>query len=933
MTSGTDGEPSRYTYEEAAELDESDFDGGTIGRRTFLSVAAATGAALTLPGAVSAEVSDDAVTDVAEFAVNATPEEYEATLVLEFEDSGALGAFYDEYGEPGWDIDEDDLPPKVETREEPTPAAHAYLTEDQLADALDMGGIEFVDFSPGANPFWKLDGSYQDGVFPSSEDARDFVSHEEAGQAFEHLDSEYPNRVRSHVIGHGPGYENQHTGDLDQRDLYVVEITENLRDEESFQEKDKAVFIVGIHGDEPAGREEAPRIIEQFAKGEADDFADALEDVVISYVFVNPDGWFVREPMYEYEGWSGLERFRFRRGNSSGLDSNRQYPTIGWANPSFWPAEPEEAPDPRPGEDVGYEDMVPDSLATVEFLREYDNVEYVCDYHMMDTSASMVLNLESNAPYDHNGTHNLDEVNRRIRGGMNDHWGSPDAIADDTSRMYEGYVPDRFMDYGSIYDSLGYNITGGLLGWGGQPEEFGGLGAVTVAPELVLRDGYDYKPYIERHLHTAYRISMREFADMTAASTNSTVVTGENDTAYVTTDELTRSSADLSHTDESPGQGNGKGQQRATEVQRRHGTVQPGPGGSASAAAGSRTHSLGARFDASGVDEGVVSLVNPGGQVVRAINLAESDESSFYVPNPADGDWSIRFDGDGEFEAEFTTIETDEEHPDPEEAFGYSQTEYVVNPMQFFEDLEPFLEDGDMEGLRVHDVRVGRLMRGNSGERRYDKLVISHDVGRDDDRYISEIEEFVEAGGDLLLTDTGLYLLAELEIGEAANVSEEDLETTEVRIANLRNRNFDHYLLEDIRELQHEIWKSPQVGYSANEEDQPVTIIDEDAFEATGGEMAGTLGGFEGWVYDPEDGWEYIEERGEVGAGSFSAGDSEINFIGTALPPANQRELHPFGMADYAVTFMGHTLICNALGFEQHRYVNGELIDVWGELR
>jgi uncharacterized sulfatase len=33
-------------------------------------------------------------------------------------------------------------------------------------------------------------------------------------------------------------------------------------------------------------------------------------------------------------------------------------------------------------------------------------------------------------------------------------------------------------------------------------------------------------------------------------------------------------------------------------------------------------------------------------------------------------------------------------------------------------DLEPNLESGDMEGLRVQDVRIGRLMRGNSGKRR-----------------------------------------------------------------------------------------------------------------------------------------------------------------------------------------------------------------------
>nr|WP_193569263.1 MULTISPECIES: hypothetical protein [Halostella] len=80
----------------------------------------------------------------------------------------------------------------------------------------------------------------------------------------------------------------------------------------------------------------------------------------------------------------------------------------------------------------------------------------------------------------------------------------------------------------------------------------------------------------------------------------------------------------------------------------------------------------------------------------------------------------------------------------------YFQREYVVNPMQFFEDLAPYLEDGSIEGLRVHDVRVRRLLKGNSGKRHYENLVVSHD-----DRYVAAIEAFVEAGGNLVLTDSG----------------------------------------------------------------------------------------------------------------------------------------------------------------------------------
>ncbi|MFC6952466.1 M14 family zinc carboxypeptidase [Halorubellus litoreus] len=932
-----DDGPDRYDRTDAAELDEDAFEGrGGIDRRTFLGVAAATGAALALPGTASADVTDDSMTDLAEFVVNATPDDYEAALAIEFDDATSLDAFDDEYGETDWDVDQDDRPPKVVTRDAPSPSAHAHVTAQELAFTLDeIGGVEHVDYSPGANPFWKLDDPYADGVVPDVENARDWISHPEAGAALEHLETEHPDMVRLERIGQGPGWENSYTGERpDPNDIYVAELTNDVRDDATFQEKDKAVFITGIHGNERAGVEAGTRIIEDAVTGDAEAFTHLLDDIVIVWVYINPDGWTIRKPQYgphPYAGFFGSPFYGHYRGNASLVDTNRQYPTIGWTNPAFWPADHGNAPDVRPGYDVGYDDVVPDALATVGHLREYDNVEYLCDYHMMGFADTMVLNLESNAAYEHDGTHDLDEVNRRIDDAMTDRWGSPEAIASDTIRAGKDtifgdpndYVPDELLDYGSIYDSLGYNVTGGLLGWAGQPEEFGGLGAVTVAPELAMRAWSNWRPYIERHLETAYRLSMREFAELTAASTDATVATDGQDTAYVTTSELTRSSADLSHTDESPGNGNGRGQERATDVQRRHETVQPGPGGRADVRSAGRTHSLAAVVNDRGHESGVVQLVNPGRQVVRTLDLGETDERSFYVPNPASGDWSVEFDGDGDVGVEFVTVDTDGDHPDPEEAYGYSQEEYVVNPMQFFADLEPNLESGSMDGVRVHDVRVGKLLRGNSGKRRYDKVVVSHDVGRDDPRYVDELEAFVDAGGDLVLTDTGLHLLADLDVGEAAAIEDDDLQSIRVGIANLVDRNFDHHILADIRPLQFEMWKSPQVGYVPNEPDQPATVVDDDAFADAGGDVAGRMTGA------LADG----SEAGGVAAGSLAAGDSEINVLGSVLPPANQRELHPFGMADYAVSFMGHTMICNALGFQQRRFVEGELVGTWGEVR
>ncbi|WP_247003107.1 M14 family metallopeptidase [Halosolutus gelatinilyticus] len=928
---------------------DADFEDSPVDRRTFLRLSAATGAALALPGTATADVSGDPLTDEYQFVVNHTPDEYEAPTVIEFATQDALEAFADEYEEePDPELSR---APKAITRESPTPAAHAHLTADEVADVLEMEGVETMDFSPGANPWWTLEEEpYADGVFPPVEEAREFVSYRETAQGLAHLEETHPDRVRVHSLESSPGWPNLYTGeDPDPQDIYVVDVANDVRGADSFAEKEKVVYSLSIHGDERAGVEAGSRLVEDLARGEADDLEGLLDEIAFVFVFTNPDGWVSRKPQFEIP-W-GDTQTNFRRGNASfvdgsPIDTNRQYPTMGWVDPAFWPAEPEDAPEVRPGyeeEGLGYEDVVPDALAIVDHFRGYENVEYLCDYHGMYTADHMVFNLETNAPFDHAGTHDLDEVNIRIGEGMQDEWGGIDAIADDVAAAGEeqyGFpvVPDGdsfggLFDWGTIYDSLAYQVTGAFLGWAGQPEEFGGLGAITVAPEIVLANHFpdariEWKPYAERHLVTAYRISMREYAEMTAADTSATVATGGQDTAYVTSSDLTRSSADLPYSDEHPGKGRGSGRDRAAEVRRRHDVVKPGPGDRSSVGTQTTAASRSLSIHLSGVagaTDGAVRVRDPAGTVVHELDLAERsvpdapgrphDFEGWYVHRPEAGEWEIEVESDAEIEVDVTILDSDAGYPNPEEVLGYEQREYTVNPMQFFADLEPFLEDGRMDGLRVHDARIGRLLRGNSGKRRYDTLVVSHDGGIDNPWYVAAIELFVKAGGGLVLTDAGVRLLGELDVGDAAAIDPEDVETIEVQFANLDNRDFDHPLLDGIRPRQQEMWKGSQLGYTTGV-DQPATVVDRDAFVEAGGDIAGTTGG---------------DDR--VSAGTLTAGDAEINVLGSILPPAQQTVLHPFGMADYAVSFMGHTLLCNALGFEQRRYVDGELVRTYGEIR
>ncbi|MFU8868547.1 M14 family zinc carboxypeptidase, partial [Natronococcus sp.] len=554
-------------------LPSNPFEDADIDRRTFLSLSAATGAALAVPGAASADVTGDPMTDEYAFVVNHTPDDYEAATVIEFTDAASLEAFAEEFEkEPDSDLER---APKAVTRESPTPAAHAHLTADEVEDVLDLEGVERMDFSPGANPWWKLEAPYEDGIFPPVEEARNYLSYEETARALEHLEAQHEDRVRVETIGQSPGWENLYTDEVDPRDIYVAEVTNDVGDDASFAEKEKVVYSLNIHGDERAGTEAGSRLLEEIAAGEAEAFEPLLDDVVLLFLFTNPDGWVSRKPQTHIP-WVEDHDTNFQRGNASivdgsAIDTNRQYPTIGWTDPSFWPAEPENTPDVRPGyedDDLGYADVVPDSLAIVEHFRGYDNVEFLCDYHGMYTADHMVFNLETNAPFDHDGTHDLDEVNIRIGEGMEAEWGGVDAIADDIATAGEERygapsVPNGdsyggLFDWGTIYDSLSYQITGGFLCWAGQPEKFGGLGAVTVAPEVILSNHYtdaqkEWKPYWVRHYEEAYRISIREYAEMAARETNATVATGGQDTAYVTTDALTRTSADLPHTDEGPG--------------------------------------------------------------------------------------------------------------------------------------------------------------------------------------------------------------------------------------------------------------------------------------------------------------------------------------------------------------------------------------------
>ena len=65
-----------------------------------------------------------------------------------------------------------------------------------------------------------------------------------------------------------------------------------------------------------------------------------------------------------------------------------------------------------------------------------------------------------------------------------------------------------------------------------------------------------------------------------------------------------------------------------------------------------------------------------------------------------------------------------------------------------------------------------------------------------------------------------------------------------------------------------------------------------------------------------------------MGAGSITReNDTDVHVVGGLLPPAKQTNLHSFGLLDYAIAFLGYVMLTNALGFEQVRRVDGEVVE------
>ncbi|MDQ4078102.1 MAG: hypothetical protein M3220_17880 [Chloroflexota bacterium] len=260
-------------------------------------------------------------------------------------------------------------------------------------------------------------------------------------------------------------------------DLYMVRVTD-----ERVPDDDKRFFVfpLAVHGIERAGAEAGVRAAEDLATwaaceaGVAPDIVncaqegaiphplletdpqnslmagEVLQRSAIYFIFPNPDGWRRGDP-------DNLARF-YQRYNGNGVDLNRDWPTIGF---TFRPYTPWSEPESR-----GFGKVLK------QIRPQWDGG---IDLHgqLIDRAFSFTLLGASQRDYGKN-----QRILQTVKGAWGDAearfaWADayikPNDAPEDDPRMYG-------VQWGTVWDTIGYQVTGSLGDWIDSPLGLGGDG-------------------------------------------------------------------------------------------------------------------------------------------------------------------------------------------------------------------------------------------------------------------------------------------------------------------------------------------------------------------------------------------------------------------------------------------------------------------------
>jgi len=233
---------------------------------------------------------------------------------------------------------------------------------------------------------------------------------------------------------------------------------------------------------------------------------------------------------------------------------------------------------------------------------------------------------------------------------------------------------------------------------------------------------------------------------------------------------------------------------------------------------------------------------------------------------------------------------------------------YPATTDQFFKDLIPYA-DHPITALDASSISSAPQLAP------YADVVVAQDAHLSNTAFLGALNQYAQNGGIVILTDGALQDLASFTgLGSSHTGSiPSSAVSSGLVYAGYINQVAGDPLTAGMRPLGSQTYEPVPVGYgidntfssSSSTVHSPAWWVSQNVWEAAGGRTAGTTG------------------TGNTSLGEIPLGSGKVRIIGALLPdPTSDPGLsspsgstpHPFGVSDYAVTYVGYRLFENVLG-------------------
>jgi hypothetical protein len=721
----------------------------------------------------------------------------------------------------------------------------------------------------------------------------------------------------------------------DRQPLYMVRITD-----ESVPIKGKKhfVFPLSIHGIERAGAEGGTRAAEDLATWgaceaevapdyvnceHADNVAphplleatpeksvtagEALRKSAVFMIYPNPDGWRRGE---RTEGTQSFMRY-----NGNGVDLNRDWPAQGFTFRPYTPwSEPESKAFGRALQGVGPTDKKGNPKWTGGI-----------DLHgqLVDRAFSFTLIGGSERPYDKN-----QRVMQTVKGAWKDAearlaWSpliKPNDAAADDPRVYG-------VQYGTIWDTIAYTVTGALGDWIDSPI---GLNADGIDNEMSLSHlsncgtGSCWSPDVEQ-LHVDGNKSLIYAMINYSLKRESKTFKTKGRVGYIHNRGFVKEKTDRTTTPPKytnlPTQEDIPGVQLTQQNSWTHEFDVKGPkqdiynGGIAVTLTCANLQGTGTcsltqaqlqrqnkgREGEEGEWETVNSYFNQG------VGYNQAGQA-LHANYPEPGKWRVIIDGATPIDVFTGDIDFTPEAgwPDP------GQIGYKVSSMRFWKMLKKYTKP------KLGKVTAGQIESGNRWKKRYDTIVMTNRVYKG---IAPELKKWVKKGGNLVLTDKAIKMLPRMKLTKGKGVvNKQDFYAGYINFATAAKEvTYDDPLSKKINlPGAAEGQGGDEVHRRQTYEPVPLGIAIQ---SADGGDSNNSPI----WAVSSAA-WDKIKKSRAVGTsggtdrvsyGEIKLKKGRIRIIGALLPNPTEKFDHPFGLGNYALTYAGYQVLNNSLSWKR----------------